>query len=280
LRRTFLLAAAAIALAAPAFAGGWLTNTDAAQKKAKQNHQLIFVDLFAEWCGWCHRFEAEVVPSQAFQQATDDMILLRLNTEDGKDGTKIARDYSIMSLPTFVVLNEDLVVAGLIRGYSPPTEFAGAMKEVKTKYSAFLKRAGNEASYAKDYQKRLDLAKEYRSRYGLSQSETRLRKLLDEPALPDGIRDEAYYELAVSQFFARKYDDAQKTLKKFSTVQTKGDLFERSRLLVGDIYVQQGNFLSAANEYRNFKTSFPKSQYVRNVEMVLPQVERQLAGRK
>ena len=280
MRRTFLLAAAAIALAAPAFAGGWLTNTDAAQKKAKQNHQLIFVDLFAEWCGWCHRFEAEVVPSQAFQQATDDMILLRLNTEDGKDGTKIARDYNIMTLPTFVVLNEDLLVAGLIRGYSPPTEFAGAMKEVKTKYGAFLKRAGSEASYAKDYQKRLDLAKEYRSRYGLSQSETRLRKLLDEPALPAAVRDEAYYELAVSQFFARKYDDAQKTLKKFSTVQTKGDLFERSRLLVGDIYVQQGNFLSAANEYRNFKTSFPKSQYVRNVEVVLPQVERQLAGRK
>ena len=31
-----------------------------------------------------------------------------------------------------------------------------------------------------------------------------------------------------------------------------------------------------ANEYRNFKATFPKSQYIRNVDMVLPQVERQL----
>ena len=134
----------------------------------------------------------------------------------------------------------------------------------------------SEASFTKDYQKRLDLAKEYRVRFGLTESETRLQKLLGETALPAGVRDEAYYELALSQFIAKRYDDAHKTLKKFATVQSKGDAFERSRLLVGDIYLQQGNFLSAANEYRNFKATFPKSQYIHNVDMVLPQVERQL----
>jgi thioredoxin-related protein len=275
-RILFFTAATLIASQVQALPGAWVNSIDAAQKKAKSAHRLIFVDLFAEWCGWCHRFEEEVIPSQAFQTATDDMVLLRLNTEDGKDGTKLARDYGIRSLPTFVVLDEDMLMAGQIRGYVPANDFGRLLKETLTRYTDFQKRSSSEPSFAKDFQKRLDLAKEYRERMGLAQSESRLSKLIGEPGLPAGIRDESYYELALSQFLAKKYDDSQKTLKKFAALQNKGDVFERSRLLVGDIYLSQGNLLSAANEYRNFKTTFPKSQYVRNVDMVLPQVERQL----
>jgi thioredoxin-related protein len=271
-----LLFAAATLLAGQAFAGPWVTSVDAAQKKAKAQHRLIFVDLFAEWCGWCHRFEEEVIPSQAFQNATDDMVLLRLNTEDGKDGTKLARDYGIRSLPTFVVLDEDLLMAGQIRGYAPANDFAKMLKDTLGRYADFQKRVGSEASIAKDFQKRLDLAKEYRERNGLPQSETRFAKLVAESGVPVSIRDESYYELALSQFLQKKYEASQATLKKFAAVQKQGDAFERSRLLVGDIYLSQGNLMAAANEYRNFKATFPKSQYVRNVDMVLPQVERQL----
>ena len=263
--------------AGQAFAGGgWVTSIDAAQKKAKAGHRLIFVDLFADWCGWCHRFEQEVIPSQAFQNATDDMVLLRLNTEDGKDGSRVSRDYGIRSLPTFIVLDEDLMMAGQIRGYAPATDFVKMLKETLGRYADFQKRSSSETSFAKDFQKRLDLAKEYRERMGLTQSETRLSKLLGESGLPADIRDESYYQLALTQFMSKRYDEALKTLKKFSGVQSKGDAYERSRLLIGDIYLTQGNLLAASTEYRNFKTTFPKSQYVRNVEMVLPQVERQM----
>ena len=274
--RRILLSIAATLLAGQAFAGPWLNSVDAAQKKAKAAHRLIFVDLFADWCGWCHRFEEEVIPSQAFQNATDDMVLLRLNTEDGRDGTKLARDYGIRSLPTFVVLNEDLLMAGQIRGYAPASEFAKMLKDTIGHYGEFQKRADSEVSLGKDYQKRLDLAREYRERNGFSQSQARLTKLIAEPSLPANIRDESYYELALAQFLAKKYDDAQKTLKTFASLQKQGDAFERSRLLVGDIYLSQGNLMAAANEYRAFKNTFPKSQYVRNVDVVLPQVEQQL----
>ncbi len=275
MKRILLFAAAAL-LAGQASAGPWVTSVDTAQKKAKAQHRLIFVDLWADWCGWCHKFEQEVIPSQAFQSATDDMVLLRLNTEDGKEGTKLARDYRVMSLPTFVVLDEDMLMAGQIRGFAPANDFARLLKDTLTHYQEFQKRVSSEASFAKDFQKRLDLVKEYRERTGLTQSESRASKLLLESGVPPNIRDEAYYEVAISQFLQKRYDDSQKTLKKFATVQTQGDAFERSRLLVGDIYLSQGNLMAAANEYRNFKKIYPKSQYIRNVDMVLPQVERQL----
>jgi thioredoxin-related protein len=273
-----LLAAVALLFVQQAVASPWLKDIASAQKKAKEKNQLIFVDLFADWCGWCHRFEQEVIPSQAFQSTTDDMVLLRLNTEDGKDGSKFAREFGINSLPTFLVLNSDLVVAGMIKGYIPSNEFKKTMDDVEGKYKDFMKRVDDEPAISKDYAKRLSLAKEFESRAAYSQSETRLRKLVGEPAIPAGVRDDAYFELALTQILQKKFDDAKKTIAKFGTLQNKGDAFERSRLLVGDIYMQQGNVAAALGEYKSFKSKYPNSQYNRNLDLMIPQLEKQMGG--
>ncbi len=278
MKRTALIAAIALLFVQQAVASPWLKEIAAAQKKAKEKNQLIFVDLFADWCGWCHKFEQEVIPSEAFQNATDKMVLLRLNTEDGKDGTKLSHDYGISSLPTFVVLNSDLLIAGVLKGYSPAKEFALSLQDTESKYKDFMKRVSDEPSIAKDYVKRLALAKEFESRAGYAQSESRLRKLIAESAVPVGVRDDAYVELAMTQMLQKKFDDARKTIAKFQTVQTKGDAYERSRLLTGDIYLQSGNAVGALTEYRAFRTKFPNSQYSRNVEMMIAQLERQLGA--
>jgi thioredoxin-related protein len=277
-KRTALIAAIALLFVQQAVASPWLKEIAAAQKKAKEKNQLIFVDLFADWCGWCHKFEQEVIPSEAFQNATDKMVLLRLNTEDGKDGTKLSHDYGINSLPTFVVLNSDLLIAGVLKGYSPAKEFALSLQDTETKYKDFMKRVSDEPSIAKDYVKRLALAKEFESRAGYPQSEARLRKLIAESAVPVGVRDDAYVELAMTQMLQKKFDDARKTIAKFQAVQTKGDAYERSRLLTGDIYLQSGNAAGALAEYRAFRTKFPNSQYNRNLDMMIVQLERQLGA--
>ncbi len=278
MKRTALLAVALLLVVQQAVASPWLKDIASAQKKAKEKNQLIFVDLFADWCGWCHRFEQEVIPSQAFQSSTDDMVLLRLNTEDGKDGSRFAHDFGINSLPTFLVLNSDLVIAGMIKGYIPSTEFKKTMDDVEGKYKDFVKRAGDEGSISKDYAKRLSLAKEFESRAAYAQGETRLRKLIGEPAIPVGVRDDAYFELALTQIQQKKFDEAKKTIAKFGTLQNKGDSYERSRLLIGDIYMQQGNISAALNEYRSFKTRYPNSQYNRNLDVMIPQLEQQMGG--
>jgi tetratricopeptide (TPR) repeat protein len=272
-KRIALLLVLAAALAPPASAGPWIKSLATAQKAAKDKQRLIFVDLFADWCGWCHRAEQEVFPSEPFQKATDDMVLLRLNTEDGGEGTALSQRFMVNSLPTFLILTPDMMVAGVVKGYAPPKEFAQTVTETRAKYDAFVKRAAKEPT---DPQERLDLAREYRARNGFSQSETRIRKLLDAQPIPTGVRDDAYYELALSQLLQKKYDDTMKTLRKFAALQSKGEAYERSRLLIGDVYIQQGKFDKAVQEYRNFKVNFPNSPLVKNVDMVLPQLERQI----
>jgi TolA-binding protein len=110
----------------------------------------------------------------------------------------------------------------------------------------------------------------------MPQAEDRFKKLTADKATPATIRDEAFYELALAQLLQKKYDDSMATIQKFSAVQKNGDQYEKSRLLVGDIYLQQGKLDRAVAEYRTFKTTFPKSQYNKNIDMILPQIERQI----
>ena len=277
-RRLIFAAVLAVALAPQTFAGAWLKSVGAAQKVAKEKNQLILVDMFAEWCGWCHRFEREVFPSEAFQNASADLVLLRLNTEDKGEGTAMARRYSVTSLPTFVLLAPDMTVAGFIRGYAPAPQFVQMLKETRDKYVAFQKRVEGEAKLGKDYNARLELAKEFVSRSSYDKSEARLRKLMTEKGVPAKVRDEAYYQLAMSFAVQQKFDQGLKTVRDLTAVSKSGDWVERARLLAGQIYLQQGNLLGARNEFRSFKQQYPKSPLVNNIDAVLPDIERRLAG--
>src|SRR5687768_2206949 len=244
LKRTFPIAALLALLIAPqAFAGGtFLKTVSAAQKKAKEKNQLIFVDMFANWCGWCHRFDKEVVPSEAFQNATEKMVLLRLDTEDGKEGSEFAKKYQVNSLPTFVILTPDLAIAGVIKGYAPPTQFVGMMTGVLEKYKAFETMVAQERMLSKDYQKRLEIAREFRNRQGYTEAEERLKKLTSETGVPGTLRDEAFYDLGILYLQQGKHDQVLKTVADFGKVQKKGESYERARFLVPNVYLAQGNF--------------------------------------
>ena len=279
MKRTLLLAAAALLFTQQAFAGPWLKSLAEAKKKAKASNELIFVDLFADWCGWCHKMEQEVFPSEAFQKVTDDKILLRLNTEDGGEGTKLAQEFGITSLPTFLLLTPQGTIAGTLRGYFPANEFVKALADTENGYKTFRKHVAQESAMKSDYATRLDLAREFRAHYELDESTKRFATLTTDNGVPMLIRDTAFYELALTQTMQKKYDDAQKTIRKFGSVQTKGENYEKARLLLGDIYVQQGNYKSALTEFKAFKENFPKSQYIANVDVVLPQLEQRVNPR-
>ncbi len=280
MKRIVLLVFTVALLAPQAVAGPWLTSLQAAQKAAKEKKQHIFVDMFADWCGWCHQLEQQVFPSEVFQKATTKHVLLRLNTEDGGDGTRLAQQYQVSSLPTSLLLTHDMTVVGAIKGFLPPASMARAIQELETKYAEFKKRVADEQSISGDHQKRLDLAREFRAHHDHTQSTARFAKLTAEAKVPPAIRDQAYFDLALTQMMQKKLDEALKTIAKFATVQTKGDWFEKSRFLAAEIYIQQGNYADAVNELKRFKTTFPNSTLQQNVDMILPQLERRVTPAK
>lgn len=276
MRRTALVAVFALLVVPQSFASTWLKTVAEAQKVAKQKNQLIFVDLFAQWCTWCHKFEKEVFPTPAFQGATKDMVLLRLDTEDGKEGTTFARKYQITSLPTFLILAPDLSIAGQMRGYLPADPFVGQLKATRAQYDEFRKRVKGEASIAKNYQARLELAREFSKRQAYAESEPRLRKLSADPKAPAAIRDMAHYEIAVGRLIQRQYGEALRVVRELMARSNAGEAVERANLLVAQVYLEQGNLSAARNEFRAFKQKFPASGFGPNVDRVLLDLDRRL----
>jgi len=159
----------------------------------------------------------------------------------------------------------------------PSAQFAERLGLVRQQYEAFQQKARQAALKPTDWKNRIDVASEYNIRRGFGQAETQLVKLLNEKSAPPDIRDQAYYQLAVSQFSQKKYDASIKTLQKFSSVQQKGPTFEQSRLLLGQIYIDQGKYKSALGEFRSFKRNYPTSPLTKNVEMILSQLEKAVA---
>ncbi|MEO8036798.1 MAG: tetratricopeptide repeat protein, partial [Acidobacteriota bacterium] len=191
-------------------------------------------------------------------------------------GTKLARQFNVSSLPTFLLITGDGTLAGMIRGYAPPKEFVQSMKDAENRYTIFVDSVKKEPMIAKDYRKRLDLAIEFGQRQDFPGSEIRFKKLIADSKAPVDIRDEAYFNLAVTQSLGGKREEALKTIAAFGKVQNKGATFERARFLAGQIYYEQGNLTAAAAELRKFKSTFPKSTLVANVDYLLPQIESQL----
>lgn len=278
LTRSILAFTVALAITPQASAGSWIKTVAEAQKVAKAKNQLILVDMFAQWCGWCHRFEKEVFPSAVFQDASKDLVLLRLDTEDRKEGTEMAMRFGVTSLPTFLLLTPDLTLAGTIRGYAPPNDFVRILRQTRAKHEAFNLRVRNESKLGSDYMARLELAKEFATRNAWDDSVKRLQKLTAESRIPAGIRDEAYYQLALVYAMQQKYPDSIKTVRQLFGLSQLGEAVERAHLLAGQVYAQQGNYEAAYEELLTIKERFPSSTLMANVDRLLPEIERRLGS--
>lgn len=125
-------AATLIALAAGSSAAsqapGWASDPKAAFAAAKKADQLVLVDAYADWCGWCKVLEREVFPHPEFLAATRDFVKLRVDVEDGGEGTELAERYGAWSLPTLLILEPGGALIGTVEGYAPVGPFVDRLR--------------------------------------------------------------------------------------------------------------------------------------------------------
>ena len=67
MKRTSLFLVLLLLIPSIALASSWHKTLAEAEAEAKKTNKLILVDMYADWCGWCKRFEQEVYPSARFQ---------------------------------------------------------------------------------------------------------------------------------------------------------------------------------------------------------------------
>jgi thiol:disulfide interchange protein len=58
----------------------WLTSLDAGFEDAREHKRPIFVDVGAEWCGWCKKLDEEIA-KPAVQAKLKDWTLVHLDAD-------------------------------------------------------------------------------------------------------------------------------------------------------------------------------------------------------
>jgi protein disulfide-isomerase len=96
---------------------GWLNDYKKAQEEAKAGKKILLLNFTgSDWCGWCIKFDREVLSKPQFKDyARDNLVLVELDfprakpqpPELRKQNRELAQQYEVVGFPTIIALNSD-----------------------------------------------------------------------------------------------------------------------------------------------------------------------------
>lgn len=114
----------------PFVSGAQNKSLEQAMRRAAEKKQLVMIDFYTDWCGWCKVLEKETFPDPMFQSALKDrFILVRLNAEK-EEGNKLAMRYGIRGYPTCVFMTATQKVVQINFGYMKASSYAAALDSI------------------------------------------------------------------------------------------------------------------------------------------------------
>lgn len=81
-------------------AQNWIYSLEAAKMLAKVNHKLIIIDFYADWCGPCHKMEADTWSKQSVGEQMEKMIPVKIDIDNNRN---IALEYNVKAIPTTII---------------------------------------------------------------------------------------------------------------------------------------------------------------------------------
>ena len=101
-----------------------------ALEQAKSENKLIFLDIYATWCGPCKRLKANTFTNaEVGNLYNSNFINVALDGEKG-EGLMLARKYGVRGYPTLLFVDQTGKVVARTAGYHDPDEFIELGKKV------------------------------------------------------------------------------------------------------------------------------------------------------
>ena len=121
----------------------WLTDLPKALAKAKAENKKMLLDFTgSDWCGWCVKFNKEVLSKPEFiEYAAKNLVLVELDFPQKKQlpakldkaNKSLQSKYKVNGFPTFVVLDSQGKEVGRQEGYAKggPAAFIAKLEGFK-----------------------------------------------------------------------------------------------------------------------------------------------------
>ncbi len=98
----------------------WNTDLNSGLLIAQKSDKLVFVDFYADWCGYCKELDENTYTDTNVQQRlSQKYILVKINVDQNPD---LASKYNVYGLPTLVILDANGNEIKRQEGYVTPSE--------------------------------------------------------------------------------------------------------------------------------------------------------------
>lgn len=273
------IALLALLLVAPnvhAAGAGWLDSVDEAMQQARATDRYVLVDLYADWCGWCKTLEKEVFTTQVFRDFAKDFVLLRVDVEDGGEGSRLQVRYGVSSLPTMLILDAGGIQVGTVPGYSPAPAYVAALRTEVQKYRASLQYF-EQARTSRDPAAIEKLARTLHQRGDGGRAAVLYERLIEGVGSGSPILAQMHFLLGDAQRLAGDYAAAATATDRaraLATRQANAPLIEETELLAAQIAQDAGDCDRAETSLRRFLEAHPQSPRRKQAKKVLGALER------
>ena len=106
------------------------SSTDAVRKEAIAQDKLVFIDLYATWCGPCKAMERDVFSKKEVGDFMDEYFVAAKYDIDKPTGKDLAGKHGVRSIPTYLVFNTKGDLLGKITGSMPAEEFTATLRKI------------------------------------------------------------------------------------------------------------------------------------------------------
>ena len=272
-RRAFLVPAKPSKNAPPG-AARWQSSVRDAFAEAKSTSKPLLVDLTADWCAWCRVMDEQVFSTPRFAEFAKSYVLLRVDVEDGSEGSDLAARYNNESLPTLLLLEPKGALIGEIRGYQPVEDVEGMAKALHAAHERSLE-AYEKLRTSTDVEALRPAAGDHYARRDSERAAVLFARLIE--LKPPTGEDEAWlrFLLADSLRGAGRYDEASAALESarpFVTDASDAELRERVALLPFWIARDAAHCADASGKLAEFERGHPESVFLPEARRALTEL--------
>jgi len=113
-----------------------LAELDAQLIKAKQDHKLVLLDFYADWCISCKEMEVNTFANPEVSETLKQFVLLQADvTANSQENQALLKRYGLFGPPGILIFNLDSQEQADQRviGYMPPQRFIGRLQKLLRK---------------------------------------------------------------------------------------------------------------------------------------------------